>query len=223
MTVREKILVINALRPRYKLRVLLERFEMPKSTYEHNRNALLRPDKYLKVRAFIRDAFEKSGHAYGYRRIAAVLRLPVLEKDEKGISGYGVVVDEKVVRRLMKEEGIVALPAMRLLRYNSYKGTVGKVAPNLLKRDFHSDAPYKKLLTDVTEFHLNNYKIYLSPVIDCFNGEVISWTISQSPNLELVTSMLKDAVKRVGRKFGVIIHSDSKNGPISMRLTARYS
>lgn len=208
LTTREKTLIINALRPKYKLRVLLERFEMPKSTYEYNRNAILRPDKYELIRAFIRDAFEKSGHAYGYRRITAVLRLPVLEKDKKGISGYGIVVDEKVVRRLMKEEGIVTLPAMRLLRYNSYRGSVGKVAPNLLNRDFSSDAPYKKLLTDVTEFHLNNYKVYLSPVIDCFNGEIISWTISQSPSLEFVTTMLKNAIRRVGRGFGVVIHSD---------------
>lgn len=206
---REKTLVINALRlKRYKLAPLLRRFGISKSSYEYQRDALGRPDKYAGVRAALHDAYERSGHAYGYRRLTALLRLPLVAEDEGGIPGYGMVIDEKVVLRLAQEEGLVTLPAKKMEKYNSYPGPVGETAPNLLSGDFSSDEPGRKLLTDVTEFHLNNYKVYLSPVLDCFNGEIVSWTISRSPNLEMVKTMLQGAIEKVGRSRQTIIHSD---------------
>lgn len=202
LTNREKTMVINSLRPKYKLKPLLTRFDISKNTYQNNCHAIERGDKYARLRPLIHDAFEASGDAYGYRRITAQLRKP---KEE---GGFGVVVSEKVVRRVMREDGIITLPEMRMKRYNSYRGSLSPAAPNLLKRDFHADAPGEKLLTDVTEFQLNGFKMYLSPVIDCFNGEVVSYTISQHPTLDLVTDMLRTTVERVGRNLKTVIHSD---------------
>lgn len=76
-------------------------------------------------------------------------------------------------------------------KYHSYKGTVGKVADNLLQRDFHADKPFEKLTTDVTEFKIGNEKVYLSPVLDMYNREIISYSISTSPNLQQVRDIFR--------------------------------
>ena len=80
--------------------------------------------------------------------------------------------------------------------------------PNIINRNFKSKSPNKKLLTDITEFHIKNDKVYLSPMIDCFDGYVLSWTIGLSPNSELVNTMLKNTVKQLDADEKPIIHSD---------------
>lgn len=197
LTNTEKTMVINALRRKYKLKDLLEKLDMAKSSYEYANKAMKKPDKYCWTRLLIRDIYESSGHAYGFRRITMALQ-------EK----YGVQVGTRVVRALMKDMNIVPLPAKKLQRYNSYRGSIGRIAPNLIKRDFHADAPYKKLLTDVTEFHLNGFKMYLSPIIDCFNGEVIEYAISTRPTLDLVMKMISDSIRHAPVTARPIVHSD---------------
>ena len=199
---REKTLIINSLRPKYKLGVLLKRLGMAKSSYEYSARAAEREDKYGTLRTVITTIFQNSLHAYGYRRIWAALRSP----SEDG--GYGIIVSEKVVRRLMREESLVTLPAKKLQRYNSYRGTVGRIAPNLLQRDFHADEPHKKLLTDITEFHLNGFKMYLSPLVDCYNGEVVSYAISTRPQQGLVMKMLDLGKREMNPDDKPIVHSD---------------
>ena len=93
-------------------------------------------------------------------------------------------------------------------KYSSYKGTVGKIANNLIERDFNSDKPNKKWYTDVTEFNLRGEKIYLSPILDGYNGEVISYNTSKSPNLEQIYDMLDKAFAKYDNLDGLIIHSD---------------
>ena len=95
-------------------------------------------------------------------------------------------------------------------KYSSYKGTVGKVADNLIERDFDADKPNEKWYTDVTEFNLRGEKIYLSPIIDGFNQEVVSYNISKSPNLEQINDMLKKAFDKTDGKDleNLIFHSD---------------
>ena len=93
-------------------------------------------------------------------------------------------------------------------KYSSYKGTVGKIADNLIERDFEADKPNEKWYTDVTEFNLRGAKIYLSPIIDGFNQEVKSYDISKSPNLEQINRMLNIAFTENINLDGLIFHSD---------------
>ena len=118
----------------------------------------------------------------------------------------GYVINGKTVRRLMAETGIKC--QVRMKKYKSYKGEVGKIAPNLLERDFKADAPRKKMVTDVTEFHLFGAKIYLSPVLDLYNGELIYYTIYRHPVLDMVLDMIKGTVTVIGDNTGAILHSD---------------
>ena len=97
---------------------------------------------------------------------------------------------------------------IRIKRYKSYKGTVGKIAKNVLKRNFSVDTPNKKWVTDVTEFKIKGRKIYLSPILDLFNGEIISYSISTSPTYKLIEEMLQQAIKKKGTEGSLILHSD---------------
>ena len=92
-------------------------------------------------------------------------------------------------------------------KYSSYKGTVGKIANNLINRDFEADRPNKKWYTDVTEFNLREVKVYLSPILDGFNQGVISYNVSKSPNLEQINDMLNKAFDNK-ELVGLIFHSD---------------
>jgi len=106
----------------------------------------------------------------------------------------------------MYETGIKC--EVRMKKYRSYKGEVGKIAPNLLERDFQADAPHKKLVTDVTEFHLFGEKIYLSPVLDLYNSELIYYTIYRRPVLDMVKDMIAGTIEVIGNKTNAILHSD---------------
>ncbi len=101
-------------------------------------------------------------------------------------------LNHKTVQRLMKELGLVC--RVRVKKYRSYKGEVGKIAPNLLNRDFHAERPSQKWVTDVTEFSLFGQKLYLSPIVDLYNGYLVSYTISERPVLNMVTTMLAKAL-----------------------------
>ena len=87
---------------------------------------------------------------------------------------------EKIVRRIMTESALVVF-GRKKRKYSSYQGENAPSARNLLKRDFHADAPNTKWLTDITEFQIPAGKIYLSPMVDCFDGMLVSWTIGTSP------------------------------------------
>ena len=97
---------------------------------------------------------------------------------------------------------------VRTKKYRSYKGEVGKIAPNLLNRDFHADRPNQKWVTEVTEFSLFREKLYLSPVLDLCSSDLVSYTISDRPVLSMVTSMLSEAFTKIPDGTGLILHSD---------------
>lgn len=195
LTNRDKAIVIDALRNRYLLKDLLLILNLAKSSYCYQESSLRRPDKYAKLRVDIRSAFEESSQRYGYRRLHMVL-----------ISD-GFPLSEKVVRRIMQEEGLVVYQKRRR-KYSSYKGEISPEVENLLKRDFHAEKPNTKWLTDITEFAIPAGKVYLSPIIDCFDGTVISWTVGVSPDAALVNRMLDKAVDLLGEAEYPIIHSD---------------
>lgn len=131
---------------------------------------------------------------YGYRRITMELH------------NRGYRINHKTVQRLM---GLLGLKCMvRIKKYRSYKGQVGKIAPNLIQRNFKADAPNKKWTTDITEFSLFGKKLYLSPILDMYNGEIISYNISEHPVLNQVLDMLDQAFLKIPDDTNLIFHSD---------------
>lgn len=106
----------------------------------------------------------------------------------------------------MKELGLTCL--VRIKKYKSYKGTVGKIAPNLLDRPFTTAKPNEKWVTDITEFKLFGEKLYLSPVLDLFNGEIITYTLGSRPTYSLVSEMLDKALERLPEDHQLFMHSD---------------
>ncbi len=97
---------------------------------------------------------------------------------------------------------------IRKVRYRSYKGEIGKIAPNILNRDFVASAPNQKWATYVTQINIGSTKLYLSPILDMFNGEIVSYNISKSPNLEQIYDMLDKAFEKYDNLDRLIIHSD---------------
>ena len=118
----------------------------------------------------------------------------------------GLRLNHKTVQRLMKELGLVCL--VRMKKYRSYKGEAGKIAPNLLQRNFRAEKPNQKWVTDVTEFNLFGEELYLSPILDLCSGDLVSYTISARPVLDMVTSMLDKAFEKLPDGTGLILHSD---------------
>lgn len=195
LTNREKAIVIGALRNKYKLHELLEIFHMAKSSYCYQQAALAAPDKYNEVRKKIRSVFDDSSSRYGYRRIHSTLKTE------------SITISEKVIRRIMQEDKLI-VPNVKRRKYNSYKGEITPAVPNVIERDFHAEQPNTKWLTDITEFHIPAGKIYLSPIIDCFDGLPVSWTIGVSPDADLVNKMLDNAIGMLHENEHPIVHSD---------------
>ena len=187
--------MIWELRHKHKVSLLIEIAEIPRSTYYYYSKQFEKPkpDKYAEIKEEIRRIYDESKGRYGYRRITKVLRKTHL-------------VNHKTVQRLMHEMGIIC--RVRMKKYRSYRGEVGKVAPNLLERDFNADKPNQKWVTDVTEFALFGIKLYLSPIIDLFNGEVVAYNLSYHPSLKLVTDMLNQAFAKIPDNTNLILHSD---------------
>ena len=118
----------------------------------------------------------------------------------------GYQINHKTVQRLMRELNLKCM--VRIKKYRSYKGEIGKIAPNILKRDFHASAPNQKWTTDITEFSLFGAKLYLSPILDMYNGEIISYNISERPVLGQVMDMLDKAFEKIPDNTNLIFHSD---------------
>jgi transposase InsO family protein len=154
------------------------------------------PDRHEQVRPLLRDIFDHSYRSYGYRRIKAVLA-----------SQHGISMSGKTVLKLMREESRTC-QVRRRKKYKSFRGEVGTAAPNVLARNFEAGQPAKKWVTDVTEFYVLGQKQYLSPVIDLFNREVISYELAPSPVMGLVTGMLEKAFAQLPPGTGLVMHSD---------------
>jgi transposase InsO family protein len=196
LTNREKTQLVDALRPTYALPELLGEVGLPRSSYFYHRARLDVADKYVDVRRLMNDIFERNYRCFGYSRMQASL------------TRQCVSISEKVVQRLMKQECLVAV-ARKRRRYGSYMGEISPAPDNLLNRDFSASAPNEKWLTDVTEFHIPAGKVYLSPMIDCFDGMVVSWSIGTRPDAELVNTMLDAAIETVTASGDrPVVHSD---------------
>ena len=152
-------------------------------------------DKYEREKQEIQEIYDAHKSRYGYRRITMVMR------------NNGYEINHKTVRKLMNILGLKGKQSKNG-KYHSYKGEVGKVADNLLHRDFHAEKPFEKLTTDITEFKIGDEKVYLSPVLDMFNREIISYSISTSPNLWQIREMLDGLFSKLPADARPLFHSD---------------
>ena len=197
LTNREKTLLVKTVSETLGVtaRSLLPVVGIARSTYHYQLKSMKRPDKDAPLLELVREAFENSERRYGYKRIHLELK------------GMGVRVSAKRIMRLMTSHGLVPL-FKSAKRYSSYKGELTKAPKNLVNRDFHAERPNMLWVTDVTQFTMDGYKCWLSPVVDCFDGMVVSWTLSRSPNADMANRMLLDAVATLRDGEHPIIHSD---------------
>ena len=196
LTNREKTMLVDALRPAHAIKELLAALDLARSSYFYHRGQIRLGDRYVDVRSRLSEIFERNRRCYGYRRMHGSLRQ------------ICIFFSEKVVRRLMKQENLIAAtPKPR--RYGSYLGEISPAPENLINRDFRSAAPNQKWLTDMTEFQIPAGKVYLSPIIDCFDGLVVSWSLGTSPDAELVNTMLDTAIETIANgPDRPVVHSD---------------
>lgn len=176
------------------MRDLLRAAKLPRSTWYHNLRRLTQPDSDADLKTQISEIYQYHKGCYGYRRITVWLRR------------QGLSINHKVVQRLMEELGLKAL--IRVKKYRSWKGEVGKVAPNLLQRNFNAEKANEKWVTDVTEFAVEGKKLYLSPVLDLYNREIIAYSLSERPRIQMINTMLEQAMLRLGQSDKPILHSD---------------
>ena len=173
---------------------MLKYAEVTRSTFYYQLNRMKETDKYKEIKEEITAIYHENKGRYGYRRVTMQLHK------------QGIKINHKVVMRLMKEENLTC--KVRAKKYKSYRGQEGKIAKNILNRNFKAEKPNEKWATDVTEFALCNEKIYLSPIIDLYNGEIISYKISKRPILKQVLDMVEDATRKIKETKGIILHSD---------------
>lgn len=184
-----------SLKASHALPLLLQAAGLARSTFFHGQAALKAPDRHAELRTQIHEIFTGAKGRYGHRRIHAIL------------ARRGYAVAKKTVLKLMRQEQLVCKVRTRR-RYSSYKGTVGKIADNLLKREFAAEAPNTKWVTDVTEFKVANSKVYLSPVLDLFDRSIISYSVSESPNTAFTNKSLSEAIATLSAGEAPLMHSD---------------
>jgi putative transposase len=167
---------------------------LPRSSYYYHLKHLSEPQKHIDEREEVRKICVENKGCYGYRRVTLELR------------HRGFKTNHKLVMKLMKQEHLTC--RLRKKKYYSYRGQLGKIAPNILNRDFVAERPNLKWTTDITEFKLFGQKLYLSPIMDLYNGEIISYTLAKSPNFQQILNMLQKAFQKVHITDQLIFHSD---------------
>ena len=182
------------LRHKFDLDLLLNQTNMARSSYYYHEKRIQLTDKYQSVKELIKQIYHHHKGRFGYRRIT-------LKINQKGI-----LINHKTVLKLMKILGLKSV--IRIKKYKSYKGELGKIAPNVLNRNFKAISPNQKWATDITEFNVLGKKLYLSPIIDLFNGEIISYELSERANFDQIIAMLKKSFKRITNQTNLILHSD---------------
>ncbi|HHA9722092.1 TPA: IS3 family transposase, partial [Streptococcus pneumoniae] len=193
---RRKTEIVQELVTDFSLDILLKIIKLARPTYYYHLKQLDQSDKDCDIKAEIQSIYTEHKGNYGYRRMTLELR------------NRGFVVNHKKVQRLMKVLGLTAR-IRRKRKYSSYQGEVGKKADNLIQRQFEGSKTMEKCYTDVTEFAIpaSTQKLYLSPVLDGFNSEIIAYNLSTSPNLEQVKTMLEQAFTEKHYE-NTILHSD---------------
>lgn len=183
----------------FKLKDVLKIVGIPEATYHYHVKQMQTEDPDKEWKEKIYDIFHEHKGRYGYRRVYDELR------------NQGYIINHKKVQRIMNDMDLKCEKFQRKSRYKSYKGTVGKVAKNRFNRRFDTHIPLQKLVTDVTEFKCTgDQKLYLSPIMDLYNSEVISYGISNRPTLDFVIEPLNQAIEIIKNEaqYRTTIHSD---------------
>lgn len=175
--------------------MLLDIAGIARSTFFYHQARLQAPDPQEALKSAVTEIFKKNHGRYGHRRVHIEL------------AKQGWRTAKKTVLKLMRTLGLVC-KVRRKKRYNSYRGEQGAVAPNVLNRDFEATAPNQKWVTDVTEFSVSDRKLYLSPVMDLFDRQIISYTLGSSPNLALTNTSLSKALTTLKDGEKPLVHSD---------------
>ena len=175
--------------------VLLAIAGLARSTFYYHQARLGVPCKHAQLRQYIRQVFHAAKARYGHRRVRLAL------------ARLGIKVSKKLVAKLMAQEGLVCITRPRR-RYSSYRGGVSKIAPNVLNRQFHAERPKQKWVSDVTEFRIAGVKVYLSPMIDVYDGKVIAATHALHPTTKLTAACLSKAIASERPEPGLIGHTD---------------
>jgi putative transposase len=186
--------VIWELRHKHKIWLLIEVSGLARSTYYYYARRRTQSDKYRQVKQQITSIYHQNRGRYGYRRITLELR------------NQGHIINHKTIHRLMKDLGLFC--RVRMKKYRAYKGEIGKIAPNILERDFEATAPNQKWVTDITEFSLLGQKLYLSPILDLYSRDIVSYTIADRPLLSMAIEMLQQAFAQIPDGSNLILHSD---------------
>lgn len=190
-----KVNAVLSLKATHSLRDLLSAAKLPRSTFFYHQSRRTKPDPRAELKAAVRESFARNRGRYGHRRIHAEL------------GQAGLRVSKKTVLRVMRDEQLSCLTRRRR-RYVSFRGEVGKVALNVLARDFAASGPNQKWSTDVTEFRVGDDKLYLSAVMDLYDRQVIGYRIGRSASIEMVTASLRDATTSLTPDEHPIVHSD---------------
>jgi putative transposase len=190
-----KVQALIALKADFPLPVLLQVAGLARSTFFYHQARLQAPDPQEALKAAVTEIFQKNQGRYGHRRIHTEL------------AKQGWTVAKKTVLKLMRSLNLVC-EVRRKKRYNSYRGGQGTVAPNVLNREFDAKTPNEKWVTDVTEFSVGDRKLYLSPVMDLFDRQIISYAVGPSPNLNLTNTSLRKALATLERGQEPLVHSD---------------
>jgi putative transposase len=185
---------VAGLRHRFPVEGLLKVAGLARSTFYYHCKASLVADKHAPLKARIRSLFELHKGRYGYRRITSAIRR------------LGIVVNHKTVQRLMQLMELKCL--VRPKKYRAFRGTVGRIAPNVLQRQFDADAPNRKWVTDITEFRVGESKLYLSPVLDLYNGEIVAYETATRPAFAMVAGMIRKAMRKLKHDDRPMVHSD---------------
>ena len=173
---------------------LLALCKMSRSTYYYQLKRVSRPDKYSDIKELIKTIFVHHKGRYGYRRVQVELKQ------------YGCTINHKTTQKLMQELSLYG--KCKKGKYRSYNGAVGKIAPNILNRKFKATQPLEKLVTDVSEFKVCNEKVYLSPVMDLFNREIVAYSISLHPSFAQIKEMLNRLFAQLPSTAKPLLHSD---------------
>ena len=189
----EKTKIVEELKQTHRLNILLKILGLSRSSYYYTKNKEDKDKKNKNIEEAILLIQEKNKYRYGYRRITLELK------------NMGFVVNHKKVLRLTRKLGVLSF-VRPTRKYNSYKGEIGKIADNIIARDFFASEPLKKCYTDVTQFKIGEDRVYLAPIIDGYNAEIIAYSVSFSPNMVQQHEMLSQLQNE--RYDGMILHSD---------------
>ncbi|WP_314549344.1 IS3 family transposase [uncultured Gemella sp.] len=190
---KRKTKIVEELKETHRLNILLKILGLSRSSYYYTKNKEDKDKKNKSIEEAIKSIQEKNKLRYGYRRVTSELR------------NMGFLVNHKKVLRLMRKLDVLSF-VRPTRKYNSYKGETGKIADNIIDRDFFASEPLKKCYTDVTEFKVGEDKVYLAPIIDGYNAEIIAYSVSFSPNMAQQYEMLSQLQNE--RYDGMILHSD---------------